>query len=378
MEAKSQNPQQVEVIVSVDKGDENCVNVLKDLQGFSKVRIKYLEGVRSRGYFEANLHYNECLHLSDPQSQFFAIFSDKLKMDTQGWDKKLKNYSNYFEDGLFRVRISCFKDRRYNGDLHDALSKPDNFAFHSRKFVELCGGWGDTWGPDTWAQGVVFFCELLNINDRDIVASDIALQKYFYSDSSGITKSSQMRGDMIVWSFNFLCESKIALYNFYRIAAKMKLYIDNYALISKAQARGYDFLYESNRVILCDDSGNVIADKKLSDFDSSDANLYLLQSPIRSLITKSSQTFHGRIVRFRKMKMSAKKLLLLLNLLITRVKFAGKILIELVILSLSLVRICKCYQSSSIVCVSESGQFNVEQNSDIERAIAKKHSSVYL
>jgi len=375
LESKSTNPEQVEVIFSVDKGDNSCIDILKEQQLTSKVKIKYLESVRSRGYFEANIQYNECLHLSDEKSQFFAIFSDKLKIATRGWDEKLKNYSNYFEDGLFRVRTSCFKNFRYNGDLFDAISKPDNFAFHSRKFIELCGGWGDFWGPDSWAQGVLFFCELLKINDRDIVASDIELEKYFYSDSSSVTKSSIIRSKMINWSFNFLSSSKIALDNFFRIACKISLYIENYKTIS---CINYKFVYEVDKVILVDKIGVVIAEKSLASNDCFEASVYLLKSRIGSVIKARLGKIYHRINRYKKAKAGIKKAILFLNLRIAKVKLFLEIFCQSAAVSFSVIKKSGRNQEKyeSIVQVSNSAQFFIEQNSSIEKSIREQYYRV--
>ncbi len=256
IEEKSSAPQQIEIIFSVDKGDQKCISAIEEMQKTSKVTLKYLEGVRERGYFEANIHYNECLHLADKNSYFFAIFSDKLEMETQGWDEELKKYVGFFKDDFFRVRISHFKNLRYNVDLHDALTRPDNFAFHSRKFLELSGGWGDTWGPDTWVQGIVFFCELLGIKDRDIVANEINLKHYHYSDSRGVNTPSLIRNIMGHWSFIYLSTQKIPLLNFYRIALKIKIYLDNRLALKVRGLRRFNY---ANNFITAFDSADQVS-----------------------------------------------------------------------------------------------------------------------
>jgi hypothetical protein len=372
LEKKTFFPEQVEVIFSVDKGDSACIDAIKNAQSISKLKIKYLEGVRSRGYFEANIHYNECLHLADKDSQFFAVFSDKLKIKTNGWDEKLKGYLGCFEDGLFRVRVSCFKNLRYGGNIFDAISKPDNFAFHSRKFIELSEGWGDFWGPDSWAQGIVFFCEMFGLYDRDIVASDIDLESYFYSSSSGATKSSLLRSRMINWSFKFLSTSDLAISNFCRVAMKMKLYTECYDLTKFSR---YSFSYRQNSVAILNDKRVEIASRFIDDLDNFNVKIFMNQRHVLSLIN-SSKRIKTRKERFEKSRIGIKKLVLFLNLKVTEFKAGFSKFFEVLSFFLRFIFASKSRSNWSINLISESDQFAVYQNELIEKEIRAEYYRV--
>lgn len=389
IEQKSTFPEQVEIIFSVDTGDDKCINILKNLQTSSKVKIKYLEGVRKRGYFEANIHYNECLHLADPDSYFFAVFSDKLKIKTEGWDEKLKKYVHYFDDDFFRVRISVFKNLRYNLNFYEALMRPDNFAFHSRKFLEISGGWGDTWGPDTWVQGIVFFCELLGINDRDIVASDIDLENYQYSDIRSTNKASFVMINMGLWSFDFLSKSPQSIYNFLRLALKVKLYLQNYR--SFKSNNSCNFSYQDEEIILRNKLGEVIGKTKIDKKEYPFIDQFILPKKEYCNITANlakKEQLKKRKRKLKETKNKLKKLTLTTNLLLAKIKFFLYIQTEkLVVLTKNLIqnyslwdldgykKIATSYQNI-IKIQSSSNQFSIERNRIIEKIIDQKYNQV--
>ena len=383
IEEKSTYPEQVEIIFSIDTGDSKSIQVLKEMQGASRLKIKYLEGSRDIGYFEAQTHYNDCLHLADPDSYFFAIFSDKLKMDTNGWDEELKKYVGHFKDDFFRIRVSRFKNIRYNLDLLDALTRPDNFAFHTRKFLELSGGWGDTWGPDTWIQGVVFFCELLGIKDRDIAAQEINLHQYIYSDTRAVNRASFIKNFMGLWSFKYLSTNAVALENFLRIAMKMKFYVDNYLAFNEEGKNR--FSYDSNNLTILD-ANNEVVDffviapdkyvltdafwKKTQQQDNTKKTV--VTSPDIKEVARLSRALSKRIVKRKQTKNKLRKFILAINVSITKFRIKHNIGIKKV--THTFTKEERDYDLGQIIKIqSWSDQFTIEVNSIIDEAVKAKY-----
>ncbi len=247
LEEKTICPQEVEVIISIDKGDNAMLAAIEEVQKTSPFTIKYLEGVRGRGYFDANKEYNKMLHLIADSSYFINLLSDKVFFSTYGWDQKLKAYKGAFADDIFRVRISKFKNVQYFNDFAKCLMVPDNFPFFTRRWLQLAGGFGDTWGPDTWCQGIAYMLGLYQKQAfayaehdywRDIVASDIALDNYQYSQRVDNT------GVLIDWSFKML-QTPLAVANFKRIAARFILFMEHAVETNDASPEAFTFTYDN-------------------------------------------------------------------------------------------------------------------------------------
>lgn len=261
LETKTSKPEQVEILFSVDDGDTETASALDNIKKDSRFNIRYFSDARERGYFEANKQYNRLLLEASDSSIFFAVFSDKLKIKTEGWDDKLLKYHDIFEDGVVRVRITKFKHVRNYRDIKMAITCPDNFSFHSRKLLDLMGGWGDYWGPDSWTEAVMYMLETHSTPSEDlfrnITAHDISIEEYSYTSASRNDNGKKIeeihrRNKLIGWAFNLMSHDPIALENFYRISRLINIYIYNYSKIKNLSS--YEIIqdHKAKNIILKD------------------------------------------------------------------------------------------------------------------------------
>lgn len=156
VEETASNPAQIEIIFNIDLGDEKCRNILEDLKSTSKLHIKYLETDIIKHYKDLWKPLNELLKLTDSNAYFVTNFSDEFRFKTKGWDEILKKYIGYYEDDIFRIRLSRYRFRNYT-DFWECVYAPDSLAFYTKKWMDTVGTWCPCLGPDSWQQLVAFY-----------------------------------------------------------------------------------------------------------------------------------------------------------------------------------------------------------------------------
>lgn len=168
------NKNSYEIIVKIDTEDTRmieCVNELKNKYG--EHRIKPLIGPRLLGPWSTWEFYNEMFHMTHPDCYFLWNPSDEVRIDTHGWDKILAKYIGFFNDHIFRLKLSDNRLRNFY-HLKEVLGTPDNFPFITKKWMDICGLWGDCHSPDVFHQAVAFYLGKKDIF-RDIAIFDIEL-----------------------------------------------------------------------------------------------------------------------------------------------------------------------------------------------------------
>lgn len=156
VEETSFDPSQIEMIFHIDLCDEKCRKILDEKKITSKIQIKYLETDIIKSYKDLWKPLNELLKLTDPNAYFVTNFSDEFRFKTKGWDDVLKKYIGYYEDDVFRVRLSRYRFRNYK-DSWECVFAPDSLAFYTKKWMDIVGMWCPCLGPDSWQQLVAFY-----------------------------------------------------------------------------------------------------------------------------------------------------------------------------------------------------------------------------
>ena len=106
------NPKKIEIIVNIDDGDEASLNNIKNLQKKDGVVLKYIQTNIIKSFKDVWKPYNKLLLLTDKDVDFVTLFSDEFRFSTPEWDNALKKYIGYYEDNIFRIRLSRY--RYYN------------------------------------------------------------------------------------------------------------------------------------------------------------------------------------------------------------------------------------------------------------------------
>ena len=138
IEETASRPEIIEIIFHIDLGDKKCRDILEELESTSKIQIKYLETDIIKHYRDLWKPLNELLKLTDPRAYFISNFSDEFRFVTKGWDNILQKYVGYYEDDIFRIRLSRYRFRNYV-DFWECIFAPDSLAFYTKKWMEIVG-----------------------------------------------------------------------------------------------------------------------------------------------------------------------------------------------------------------------------------------------
>ena len=148
-----------EVLLKFDDGATELTRIIEHYKKTSPLNIKYLETETLDGYYSLDDGYNKLLKIADPETYFCWLLTDEIRLKTKGWDTILKKQVGFFPDDIFRIKLSIFQLKNYN-DFFECLPCPDNYAVTTRKWLEITGGWGNFWGPDSWHQCVDYYLGL--------------------------------------------------------------------------------------------------------------------------------------------------------------------------------------------------------------------------
>ncbi len=259
LESTSKYPENIEIIFLLDDGDETCKKNLLSLNENSPLKIKYQFNKRSK-YNLLNLCIDDLFPIASKTSNFHNQISDKVRFKTTNWDQKLESYKNFYEDNIFRVCISKYKNINYYR-LKEAITIPENFPFVTRRWLEISGGWGEF--SDASSQAVQFYLGKLRRTGlfRSISALDIELEEYEHSGVENNNLSNYHKVRIFIVEKFFLKPDAILLKNysrqvFFRRAVKLALYIDNFSKIEKE----FEFIedYESRIIKIVDLKKNLI------------------------------------------------------------------------------------------------------------------------
>lgn len=174
MEATCANKNAYEIIVKIDTEDQVMVARVTELvKKYGEHKIKPLVGARKDGPWSTWEFYNDMFHMTHEKAYFLWNPSDEVRFVTQDWDKVLAKYIAFYKDNIFRLKLSDNRLRNFY-HFHEVLGKPDNFPFITKKWMDLCGLWGDCHSPDLFHQAISYYLGKKDIF-RDIPIFDIEL-----------------------------------------------------------------------------------------------------------------------------------------------------------------------------------------------------------
>lgn len=152
----SKSPSEIEVIMNIDEGDDACRDMIESLKTRTDVKLKYIQTNIIKSFKDVWKPYNQLLQLTDPSVYFVTLFSDEFRFKTAGWDETLKRYIHYYDDDIFRIRLSRYRYRNYS-DFWECIFAPDSLAFYTKKWMNTVGEWCPCTGPDSWQQLVAYY-----------------------------------------------------------------------------------------------------------------------------------------------------------------------------------------------------------------------------
>lgn len=217
-----------EVLLKVDDDDQKSIETLQAYQKHAKFSVKYLGTEKLEGYYSLDVGYNELLKIADPSSYFCWLLTDEIRLETKGWDTILKKYISFYKDDIFRIKLSVFQLKNYY-DFFESLPMPDNYAVTTRKWLEITGGWGHFWGPDSWHQCVDYY---LGKNKNQFNPHGIWRSFPIYDikvggqeAGQGYNEASLRKRAKMIWLGWCKFSTHAAQENFSRLAARLNAHI---------------------------------------------------------------------------------------------------------------------------------------------------------
>lgn len=232
LEETAADPTSFEYLIKIDEGDEDLVAELDAFRSKTRVSFKYLVSPKLEGYYSLHQGYDALFSLMSPGSYFCWLLSDEIRVETKGWDAILKKYIGTFDDDVFRVKLSVNKMRSYY-DFRETIPCPDNYAVTTRKWLEITGGWGGFWGPDSWHQAIDYYLGLCE-NKHEWLGDFPGLYRSFPSLEIKICNEETavgIRGDALRYRAKKInkafeqMQTIRAQENFLRLAQKLNIHI---------------------------------------------------------------------------------------------------------------------------------------------------------
>ena len=152
---KTKNLDNIEILVNIDVNDEGMINVIKKINAKHDGLVRYIETDLIKTFADAWKPLNLLLNKTSKSVEFITCMSDEIRFQTKNWDLIILKYLNYYEDNIFRIRCSKYRNETYK-DIWECGYKPDAYAFYTRKWLDTVGEWNPCIGPDTFQECISF------------------------------------------------------------------------------------------------------------------------------------------------------------------------------------------------------------------------------
>lgn len=209
------NRDAVEILIKIDRDDEVLLSYYdKKLYEKHGLKINFIITDRGEGYFSLGHAYNQLMLAANIRNRFLWIGNSSIRFHEKNWDKKLLSLPAPWTDGIFYVRTSPNKKHEYdNEDTEGSLIRPDNFAFYTRRLIQLMEGIGDYWSADSWFGGILATLEVkYKIYRRIVWPGDL------YEPQSLIYHSSPEKDKKVGTTLKKLASGEYVKYTYDRIA----------------------------------------------------------------------------------------------------------------------------------------------------------------
>ena len=218
-----------EVLLKLDEGSNELIELIENYKSKSPLNIKYLATPKLEGYYTLEKGYNELLKIVNPETYFCWLLTDEIRFETEGWDERLKAYMHFYPDDIFRIKLSIFKLKNYN-DLFECMPCPDNYALTTLRWLQITGGWGEFWGPDSWHQCIDYYLGLCQNSEnpygvwRSIPCFDVKIGGQEAGQGISDPVALRKRSTMIIqgWRKHTTFKSQL---NYYRFAQRLNCHI---------------------------------------------------------------------------------------------------------------------------------------------------------
>lgn len=221
------DPSCLEILVAIDEDDQAMQACIERERAIRPFRIEALT-IPPAGYFNLWRWLNRLHARCDPTAYFVNNINDEIRFRTHHWDRVLRRYVDFFPDRLFRLRTSVFKQRAYV-DYWENGYAPENYAFYTKRWIDLQGDWNPCHGPDAFQQFVAYYLirsryPASQQHNRDITIWDIEIGGE--GVSIGLTPEQAERRALAGWKAWYRLVSHPMQEEALRRARHLQLYIE--------------------------------------------------------------------------------------------------------------------------------------------------------
>ena len=256
LERNTSNKEQIEVLIKLDD-DIDYSNFIRESKLNYNFHIEFLISPRLEGQPSLWFSVEQLYKLCNVDSYFIQILSDEPYIITEGWDKILESYKDFFSDGVFRLRTSNLKYFNYSNEF-DCVTKPDSYPIYTRKWLDLTLGTGDCWGSDAYQQLISYYLSLGPLNYLNFftrggaISRDIPIEGIKYS---GLEWGVGVDGEKLIYMREYMLNEwnrLISKKNLENISYKsMRIFL--YILAKSLNLKKFTIVRNGNCVELIDE-----------------------------------------------------------------------------------------------------------------------------
>lgn len=175
IEATTDRPEEIEVIVKIDDTDVAMNALLPQETSRRRLSLKFISTPLPDGFYGLWRSMDQMLAITDPRAYFVVNLNDEMYFETQSWDAVLHQQVGRFTDDIFRLRTSVLNRHRNYYDVWQCGFAPDTSSFITQKWLRISGGWTPCTGPETFQQCVAFYLGYHQRFSSSATCRDIAI-----------------------------------------------------------------------------------------------------------------------------------------------------------------------------------------------------------
>lgn len=177
----------IEVVFKVDTDDDISINQLGDIINTKKYKfcVKYVVSDRVC-YKGLHIGYKQCFAITNPESKIIICVADDFLFTSNWTSYVLKQTIQFTKDDVFLLMDKI-------GNIGGG--NPEG-PMWSRKLIELCNGFGQTYATDCWASHIAKILKLSH-PDRVIIIPTFFRRVYCLLDDDRDSEEGRNRSDLI-------------------------------------------------------------------------------------------------------------------------------------------------------------------------------------
>ena len=126
----------IELVIRIDRSNSEIKDFLDFIKDKVKLQIKYFSDDHSTNWKSESNEYSKLLNIISRNSDFITIIPDDLKFESNSWDSIISDYKNFYDDGIFRIKLARNKFFNYSDEWECGFAT-NGITFYSRNWLIL-------------------------------------------------------------------------------------------------------------------------------------------------------------------------------------------------------------------------------------------------